>query len=134
MPNDGCRRPNAERQSKKARKTPRPDVNDLFQLFNCSVWPSEKVRDVVLDLVLLRNLLVHNSGQDWSHGGHVAPAYAGSFGALMFLTFEGTVSSLYSVDHHRALLFVREATLAVVEQLKYLEQHLVRDISWAESE
>ena len=38
--------------------------------------------------------------------------------------------AVYSVDHYKALLFVREATLGVVEQLKYLEQRLVRDTSW----
>jgi hypothetical protein len=33
--------------------------------------------------------------------------------------------AVYSVDHYKALLFVRDATLHVVEQLKYLEQRLV---------
>jgi Domain of unknown function (DUF4160) len=31
-------------------------LDNLFKLiFTCSVWPSDDVRDVVLDLVLLRN-------------------------------------------------------------------------------
>jgi hypothetical protein len=31
-------------------------------------------------------------------------------------------------------LFVREATLCVVDQLTYLEERIVRDTSWAEME
>ncbi len=30
-------------------------------------------------------------------------------------------------------MFVREAVLGLVEQLKYLEQRLVQDMSWAET-
>jgi hypothetical protein len=41
--------------------------------------------------------------------------------------------AVYSVDPHRALLFVREAMVGLVEQLKYLEQRLVHDMSWAET-
>jgi hypothetical protein len=41
--------------------------------------------------------------------------------------------AVYSVDHYRALLFVKEATLNIVEQLRHLEAALVRDMSWAES-
>jgi hypothetical protein len=37
-----------------------------------------------------------------------------------------------SRNPYKALLFVRGATLGVVEQLKYLEQRLVREMSWAE--
>ena len=39
----------------------------------------------------------------------------------------------HSVDHYKALLFVEDAALGVVEQLKYLEQRVVQDISWTES-
>jgi hypothetical protein len=111
-------------------------LDNLFKvMFQCSVWPSQEVRDVVLDLVLLRNLVVHNSGQDWSHEGRVAAAYAPQFRCADVLDVRRYGEfAVYSVDHHKALLFVKEATLAVVEQLKYLEQRLVRDMSWAESE
>ena len=110
-------------------------LDKLFRLiFRCSVWPSDEVRDVVLDLVLLRNLIVHNSGQDWSHDGVVSAAYALQFRRADVLSVRRYGEfAVYSVDHYKALLFVRDATLGVVEQLKYLEQRLVREMSWAES-
>ena len=55
-------------------------LDNLFRLlFECSVWPSEEVRDLVLGLALLRNLIVHNSGQDWSQDGVVPARYAPQF-------------------------------------------------------
>jgi hypothetical protein len=49
-------------------------LDNLFRLlFDCSVWPSDEVRDGVHDLVLLRNLIVHREGSDWSQDG-VVPA------------------------------------------------------------
>jgi hypothetical protein len=54
--------------------------NRVFRLIlRCSVWPSNEVRDVVLDLALLRNLIVHNSRQDWSQDGVMPAAYAAQF-------------------------------------------------------
>ena len=111
-------------------------LDNLFRLiFRCSVWPSDDVRDAVLDLALLRNFIVHNSGQDWSQDGVMPPAYAAQFrSADVLSTRRYGDLAVYSVDHYKALLFVRKATLCVVDQLKYLEEHIVRDTSWAESQ
>jgi hypothetical protein len=111
-------------------------LDNLFQvIFQCSVWPSAEVRDVVLDLALLRNFIVHNSGQDWSQEGMTSAAYAAQFrGADVVSTRRYGEFAVYSVDHYKALLFVRNATLCVVDQLKYLEERIVRDTSWAESQ
>jgi hypothetical protein len=110
-------------------------LDNLFRLiFRCSVWPSNEVRDVVLDLALLRNLIVHNSGQDWSQDGVMPAAYAAQFrGADVLSARQYGKFAVYSVDHYKALLFVRKATLCVVDQLKYLEERIVRDMSWAEN-
>jgi len=110
-------------------------LDNLFRLiFRCSVWPSDQVRDVVLDLALLRNLIVHNSGQDWSQDGVMASGYAVQFrGADVLSNRRYGELTVYSVDHYKALLFVRKVTLCVVDQLKYLEEHIVRDTSWADS-
>jgi hypothetical protein len=109
-------------------------LDNLFQLiFRCSVWPTDAVRDLVLDLVLLRNFIVHSSGQDWSHDGGVPADYAMQFRRVDLLSVRRyDTYAVYSVDPHRALLFVRDAMLGLVEQLKYLEQRLVHDMSWAE--
>jgi hypothetical protein len=52
-------------------------LDSIFRLmFRCSVWPTDEIRDTVLDLVLLRNFIVHGSGQDWSHDGSMPADYA----------------------------------------------------------
>lgn len=109
-------------------------LDNLFRLiFQCSVWPSDDVRDVVLDLVLLRNLIVHSDGSDWSQDGVVAAAYATQFRRADVLSVRRYGEfTVYSVDHYRSLLFVKDATMNVVEQLKYLEARLVRDMGWTE--
>jgi hypothetical protein len=111
-------------------------LDSVFRLiFRCSVWPSDEVREVVLDLALLRNLIVHNSGQDWSQDGVTPAAYAAQFrGADVLSTRRYGEFGVYSVDHYKALLFVRKATLCVVDQLKYLEERIVRGTSWAETQ
>lgn len=109
-------------------------LDNLFHLmFQCSVWPSEEARDLVLDLVLLRNFMVHSRGQDWSHDGVVPPDYASQFRRADVLDVRryGELA-VYSVDPLRALKFVQTATMAIIEQLKYLEQRLVHDMAWAE--
>jgi hypothetical protein len=85
-------------------------------------------------LVLLRNLIVHSDGSDWSQDGAVTASYASQFRRADVLSIRkyGELA-VYSVDHYRALLFVKEATLNIVEQLRHLEAALVRDMSWAES-
>jgi hypothetical protein len=109
-------------------------LDNLFKLiFNCSVWPSDQARDVVLDLVLLRNFIVHGSGHDWSHDGVVSADYATQFRHADVLTVRRYGGyAVYSVDAYRALMFVRDAMAGVVEQLKYLEKRLVGDTNWAE--
>jgi len=111
-------------------------LDNLFKLmFLCSVWPSAQVRDSILDLVLLRNLIVHSAGNDWSQDGVTPAAYAPQFRKADVLDVRryGDLA-VYEVDRFRALLFVKEAALAVVEQLRYLEARLVRDMSWADSD
>lgn len=107
---------------------------NLFQLmFKCDLWPSGEVRDTVLDLVLLRNMLVHNDGADVSHEGEITADYATQFRRADVLTVRrfGTLA-VYRVDRYRALMFVREALSAVIEQLRFLEKALVKDMTWVD--
>ena len=109
-------------------------LDNIFRLvFNCSVWPNDKVQDAVLDLVLLRNFIVHSSGQDWSLDGSMPADYASQFRHADVLSVRRYGSfAVYSVDSYRALQFFRGAVQGVVEQLQYLEERLVHDMSWAE--
>jgi len=101
-------------------------LDNLFNLmFRCSVWPSDDVRDVVLGLILLRNLIVHSGGQDWGQDGVVAAAYAAQFRRADVLSVRKYQDlAVYSVEHFKALLFLRDAVAAIVAQLKYLEEHV----------
>jgi len=101
-------------------------LDNLFQLvFAQSVWPPGEGRDLVLDLVRLRHFIVHSSGQDWSEEGVSQAAYASQFKRADILKVRryGELST-YSVDYYKAMLFLRDAVQAIVEQAKYLEQHL----------
>jgi hypothetical protein len=108
-------------------------LDNLFQLiFRCSVWPTDDARARVLDLVLLRHFIVHSNGQDWSQDGAVVAAYANQFRVADVLEVVRLGKfATYSGNPYKALLFCREALLGVVEMLKYLEQRIVRDQSWA---
>jgi hypothetical protein len=109
-------------------------LDGLFRLiFRRSVWASPEVRDVILDLVLLRNFIVHGDGADWSQQDAVLAAYATQFRVADVLTVKKYGEfAVYRIDHYKALVFVKGATLALVDQLKYLEQHVANDLTWAE--
>ena len=109
-------------------------LDNLFKLmFGCSVWPSEAVRDLILDLVLLRNFVVHSSGQDWSQDGSIPADYAPQFRTPDLVTVRRYGQfAICTVDPDKALLFFRDAALGLVELFKYLEERLVKDMSWAE--
>ena len=100
-------------------------LDDLFQLiFRCSVWPSAGVRDVVLDLALLRNLIVHNGGQDWSQDGVMPATYAAQFGGADVLSAETLwrIRSLLCRPLQGIDVRTEKAMLCVVDQLRYLER------------
>jgi hypothetical protein len=109
-------------------------LDNVFRLmFQCSVWPTDEIRDCVLDLVLLRNFVVHGRGQDWSHDGRMSADYAPQFRRADVLDVRryGAIA-VYSVDSYRALQFFRSAIQCIIQQLQYLEERLVRDLNWAE--
>jgi hypothetical protein len=101
-------------------------------LFGCSVWPNDEVRELVLDLVLLRNLIVHSDGHDWSEDGVHEAAYASQFRRAVVLDERRDGEFVtYSVNSMKALLFFRTATVAIGDQLQYLKARLVDDMTWA---
>jgi hypothetical protein len=103
-------------------------LDNLFRLiFECSAWPSDQVRDVVLDLVLLRHFIIHSSGQDWSQDDVSTAAYAAQFRRADVVSVRRYQDlAVYSVDHYKALVFLRDAVSAVVAQLQYLEERLAQ--------
>jgi len=105
--------------------------NTCRRIFGCSVWPNDQVRDVVLDLVHLRNMIVHVDGHDWSQDGVHQADLAGQFRGADVL--DGTRYGqfvTYSVNSMKAMVFMRAATVAIVEQVQYLRARIVDDTAW----
>jgi len=101
------------------------------EIFGFSVWPSDESRDIFLDLILVRNMIVHASGRDFRFLAQQA-AYAPQFRRADVLNKReyGAEMAVYSLDYYKALLFFQQAVLVAVEQLKYLESKIVTDTSW----
>ncbi len=107
-------------------------LDGVFRLvFRRTVWASPEVRDVLLDLVLLRNFIVHSDTADWSQQDSVLATDGTQFRvADVLATKKYGEFTVYRVDHYKALLFIKEAVLALVEQFKYLEASVVHDLAW----
>ena len=112
-------------------------LNNLFHLIlGCSVWPSDKVRDDALDLVLLRNMIVHGDGRDWSQDGVRPAEYASQFrrhANLLRVSRYGDLVT-YCVDPGEVLPFIKDAALNIIDEIRYLDQRLVLDTSWTKSD
>ena len=92
-------------------------LDGLFRLvFQRPLWVSPEVRDVILDLVLLRNFIVHGDGSDWSQEDKVLSSYATQFRTadVLIVNKYGDLS-VYRIDHYKALLFIKAAALSLVE-------------------
>ncbi len=85
----------------------------------------------LVDLILVRNMIVHASGRDFRFLAQQA-AYAPQFRRADVLNKReyGAEMAVYSLDYYKALLFFQQAVLVAVEQLKYLESKIVTDTSW----
>jgi hypothetical protein len=101
-------------------------LENLFRLvFQCEPWPSPDTRELILDLVRLRNWLVHGAGQDWSQDGVHSAAYALQFRTVGFVNKRryGDLCT-YTVDRSQSLLFLRDAGKAIIKLAIHLEQQL----------
>jgi hypothetical protein len=100
-------------------------------MFGQPLWVSDEARDVILDLILLRNLIVHNAGGDWSQDDVMEATYGTQFrvcDALRVSRYGEFV--VYNVDHYKSLQFMQTAILSIVKELQYLEEHVVNNLAW----
>lgn len=98
-------------------------------LFGCSPWPSDGVRDVVLDLVLIRHMIVHAGGAEAGIGR--TRQYAAQLRRTEVLTVRAYGEySTYHVDPWKALLLYRDAMVALESLLHHLRKELVESDRW----
>lgn len=102
-------------------------------MFQQPLWVSADVRDVILDLVLLRNLVVHNAGGEWSQDEVIEATYGTQFRTCEVLTVKRYGEFVvYNVDYFKSLQFMQKAVLSIVEELRYLNEHVVNRLAWTE--
>jgi hypothetical protein len=105
-------------------------IDRLFAvLFGCSPWPSHDQRDVVVDMAMVRNMIVHHGGTDVGLGD--VGQYARQVRRSDVLTVRryGDLA-VYEVDSPKALLLYRDAMQALVAQTYHLREQLVKSDAW----
>jgi hypothetical protein len=101
-------------------------IAKMFELlFGLSPWPSDEVHHTILDLVLLRNIFVHEGAAVL--GEHAEQAYrSGLFSTRKY----GDLPTIYHVEHLPVLLLLRDALVGMKAQAEYLRQKLSEQEQW----
>jgi len=101
----------------------------LDALFGCSAWPSDAVRDGILDLVTVRNMIVHQGDAEVGDSG--VAGYAGQFRrADLFKVRHYGEFSIHEIDSMKALLFYGEVLPNLQAQAEHLRERLVKSDEW----
>lgn len=98
----------------------------LFELlFGLSPWPSEEVHHTILDLVLVRNIFVHEGTAVLCE--HAEQAHRpGLFSTKKY----GDLPTIYHVEHLQVLVLLRDALVGMKSQADYLRQRLSEQDRW----
>lgn len=96
-------------------------------LFGISPWPSDDVHHVILDLVLMRNIFVHEGTDVFA-----AHAEQACRSALFSSTTYGDLPTIYHVEHFQVLLLLHDALVAMHAQSEYMRQELSTRDQWLE--
>jgi hypothetical protein len=105
-------------------------INGIFgAMFGCSPWPSDDVRDIILDLVLVRVVIVHSGSADVGIGG------VGGYAKQLRRSDVFTIRSYgefttYRIDPLKALHLYHEALVALQSQAHHLREQLVTSTRW----
>jgi hypothetical protein len=102
----------------------------LFQAtFGCVPWPSDEVRDLLSDLVVIRNMIVHEGSGEVGIG-HVG-LYAGQLRrADVFNVSRYDDWSVNHLDPMKTLRFFTQAVGAIATSFHHLEERLVTNDEW----
>ena len=98
----------------------------LFELlFGLSPWPSEDVHHKIVDLVLVRNIFVHEGASVLGEHGEQAHR-PGLFSTKKY----GDLPTIYHVEHLQVLVLLHDAFVAMKSQADYLRQRLSEQDRW----
>jgi hypothetical protein len=98
----------------------------LFELlFGLSPWPSEEVHHTILDLVLVRNIFVHEGAAVLAE--HAEQAHKpGLFSTKKY----GDLPTIYHIEHLQVLVLLRDALVGMKSQADYFRQKLSEQDRW----
>jgi len=94
-------------------------------LFEMTPWPSDETHHTILDLVLLRNIFVHEGAAVL--GEHAEQAHRRG---LFSTTQYGDLPTIYHVEHLHVLVLVRDGLVRMKSQADYLRQKLSEQDQW----
>jgi hypothetical protein len=108
-------------------------ISRIFDaVFHCSPWPSDAVRDVILDLVFVRNMIVHSGSAEVGVGG--VGAHAKQFRRADVFTIRSYGEfTTYRIDPLRTLRFYHQALMALKSQVDHLRVQIVKSDGWLHS-
>jgi len=92
-------------------------------LFGFSPWPDDSTRCIIHDLVLLRNVFVHEGEKVLAE--HAQQAHRQN----LFTSHSYGDLTVYSVDYGAALPFLRDATVALKTQSQHVRARLSRRLA-----
>jgi len=93
-------------------------------LFGFAPWPDRDVYELICDLVLLRNVFVHEG--EAVLADHATQAYrSGLFTSKSYGEF-----TVYRVDYGHALILLRDATVGLKRQVEYIRAELFSRPEW----
>jgi hypothetical protein len=98
----------------------------FIELLGFRPWPGDDVRDKIVDLNLLRQLVVHHTS------GTVGDDYWIQFvdKTLLATTQYGDLPAVRRVAHDRVLVFIKEAIVALKGQADHLRAEMLRRPEW----
>jgi hypothetical protein len=98
----------------------------FVELLRFGPWPSDDVRDRIVDLNLLRQLVVHHTS------GIVGDDYWIQFAdkTLLATTQYGDLPAVRRIAHDRVLVFMKDAIVALKGQADHLRAEMLRRPEW----
>ncbi len=101
-------------------------IEALFDaLFECSPWPSEEVKETILDFVLVRNFIIHSGSVDVAIPGGHARYLSQLRRADVFNVQSIGDATIWRLNHVKAVAFLKNAFAAIAHQTRYLRSKLI---------
>jgi len=101
----------------------------FIAIFGCPPWPPEEVRDLLSDLVVIRNMIVHEGDAEVGIG-HIGHYAAQLRKAEVFKVSGYGDWNINHLDPMKTLFFFNQAVQGIATSFHYLEERLVSSDDW----